>query len=70
MSKDPGDKSQGSDIYSSDIADADDTKGGNLDIRDDGTTHSTQYGDGWNYSWGTSDRYSDQGHDTIHHEDD
>ena len=71
MPDDDNDKgaSQGSDIYSSDIAGADETTGGVTTIRDDGTSHSTQYGNGWHYSWGTSDDKNDQGHVTIHGDD-
>jgi len=59
---DPG---KGGDIYVADIAPGE-TTGGQTVFRDDGTSHSTQRGDGWHVSWGTSDRRDDNPHLTDH----
>ncbi len=57
---------KGGDIYVADVADAKETTGGNTSFREDGTSHTTQRGDGWSVSWGTSDRHDDNPHGHDH----
>jgi len=63
----PGDRS--GDVYVSEIAGSGETMGGNTVFRDDSTSHTSQYGDGWHISWGTSDRRGDYPHLTDHGSD-